>query len=1260
MRESTRETAARIGPRSVTGRRGSESGETLVEILISVAVLGIISTAIIFGLLTTIWGSTTYRSAATLDTVLRTAAQQATSQIQQSASNPVPAQSAFYCPPPSQASLVTFNLPSGYSASLSDPPGYWNTSTSTAQPGCIANSALVETVKVVGPKGGFGSLDFVVADPATATDPQCSPACTATKLALIYQPGSPQMAGSVFTPAPAVAVEDSSGRIVTTDLSGASLAIYASATDQQVASNCQGVEYEGLITFSGCLLNTAGRYYVTITDASLPAAGQTVTTKNNPFLVNPGPPSQLLWSQSPGGSITGGLPFPVQPWVVIQDAYGNPETGETSGTSSYSTVNLAITSGTGTSGAALSGCTQTENKGVVTFSGCSINTAGSNYTLTATDTDQGVGLTSGQSSPFSVAVGPAAQLAFTTSPTGGAALSTISPQPVVAIEDAGGNTVTGATASVSLGITSGTGSAGATLSGCTSTQASGVIRFAACTINQTGTGYSLTATPNPGGLTPATSSSFNVGPAAARLAFTPSLSSSGVGLLSPQPVVTVQTAAGNPVTTDSSSVALTVSGPGALTGCVRGTESNGVTPFTGCTITAAGTYTITATDTTEPALTPAQSNLTVNPGAPASLAFTTQPTGNTISGSTVNAFVTNPAVSVFDSYGNVVTTDHSTVTLTIGTNPGGGTLSSCAQSENVGVITVTGCKISRTGSGYTLKATDGSLSVVSSPFNVTGPVSQLLFTTQPSGATTSSPFTSNPVVTVRDSSGNAVTADSSAMMLAIQANPGQGVLSGCAQSSETGGVFTFSACSINAQGRGYTLTATDAADGFNTPGTFVSSSFNIVGPASQLVFTTQPSGNIAGSNFATNPVVTIEDASGNPISTDSSTVSLTLQAATGPGGGGTLSGCAQTVESGGVAAFSACKVSTKGVGYSLRATDGSLAPALSASFNVTSTASQLVFTAQPSGNITGSTFATNPVVTIEDSTGYAVTADSSTVTLTLRAATGPGGGGSLSGCAQTGEAGGVFAFTACQVSSTGVGYSLKAADGALSVVSNPFNVSRAASKLVFTTQPGNGTTANLQTNPQVTIEDSNGYAVTADSSTVTLTIYSNPVTPPGSLSGCGQMGESGGVFTFNPCSISAAGNGYTLTATDGSDGFNTPGTFVSTAFTVTGVPSRLVLTASPPGTIHVNNTFGFAVTVEDSAGNPVTTDSSALTFAYANPTGGSMAGCTATETSGVFAVTGCKASKTGGSGNTGKGSYTITVTDAADNNLTLAVPVTVS
>ncbi len=107
---------------------------------------------------------------------------------------------------------------------------------------------------------------------------------------------------------------------------------------------------------------------------------------------------------------------------------------------------------------------------------------------------------------------------------------------------------------------------------------------------------------------------------------------------------------------------------------------------------------------------------------PAQLAFSQQPT-TVGAGATISPAVT---VSVEDSLGNVADTDSSSVTLSLGNNPGGGTLSGTLTVTAVnGVATFNNLSINAAGSGYTLVATDttvpGTLTATSAAFNIDTP-----------------------------------------------------------------------------------------------------------------------------------------------------------------------------------------------------------------------------------------------------------------------------------------------------------------------------------------------------------------------------------------------------------------------------------------------------------------------------------------------------------------------------------------------------------
>ena len=494
-----------------------------------------------------------------------------------------------------------------------------------------------------------------------------------------------------------------------------------------------------------------------------------------------------------------------------------------------------------------------------------------------------------------------------------------------------------------------------------------------------------------------------------------------------QPVVTIRDAGDNTVTSDTHGIVLTIhSGPGILSGCFA-TTTAGVATFSGCAINTAGTYTLTATDASD-ALSANSAAFDVGAGVPTQLAFSTEPAGAT--GGT--AFTTQPVVAIEDAGGNTVTSASSTVTLAIGS--GAGTLSGCSATTTSGVASFSACSIDTTGA-YTLTATDAPLTpATSSSFNVTvGAANHLVFATSPSGATGGTAFTTQPVVRVEDAGGNTATSDASIVTLSITAMTptvgGPGTLI-CAPTAASGGVVTFTGCSIDTAGTGYQLHAVDG--GLTTAD---STPFDVtVGPANHAAFTTSPAGATGGTAFATQPVVTIEDAGGNTVTSASSTVTLSITVATPVSGGpGTLT-CAPTAASSGVASFTGCSIDTAGSDYQLHAVDGSLADSDSSAFGVTvGPATHIVFTTQPGNATAGTAFGRQPVVTFEDAGGNTVTGDADSITMTLGS-----GAGTLSGCAQT-NSGGVVTFTGCSIDTAGP-FSLSAGDGLFNALSDIFTV----------------------------------------------------------------------------------------------------------------------------------------------------------------------------------------------------------------------------
>jgi hypothetical protein len=355
-----------------------------------------------------------------------------------------------------------------------------------------------------------------------------------------------------------------------------------------------------------------------------------------------------------------------------------------------------------------------------------------------------------------------------------------------------------------------------------------------------------------------------------------------------------------------------------------------------------------------------------------------------------------------------------------------------------GVATFSGLSIDKAGTGYTLTATSGTLTLATSnTFNVTfGAAAKVAFTTQPGGGTGGTAWTTQPAVTVQDAAGNTVTNSSANVTLAITGGTGTaGAALSCTTNplSASSGVATFTGCSIDKSGNSYTLTATST--GLTQA---VSSALNItVGAAAKLAFTGQPGNGTGGSNLSPQPLVAIQDAGGNTVN---STASITLAIGTNPSSG-TLSGTKIVAAVAGTATFSGLSIDKAGNGYTLTATSGALTSATSTALNVTvGSAAQLAFTTQPGGGAHTVIWGTQPVVTVQDAGGNTVT---STASVTLAIGPNPPNSGVLS-CTTNPKAAvaGVDAFAGCKISKAGVGYTLVAtATGLTSATSAAFTIS---------------------------------------------------------------------------------------------------------------------------------------------------------------------------------------------------------------------------
>ena len=193
-----------------------------------------------------------------------------------------------------------------------------------------------------------------------------------------------------------VQIEDTYGNYVSQSGTAITLTLHGSTLHS--GTNPRNTDATGKATFNDLVIRQAGSsLYFTAA-----AAGGLAGTSGN-FNIAPLAASQLAFTTSPGGG-TGGTAWDVQPVVTLQDQYGNTVTG----TAQDVTLAIQDNAASGTLNGTLT-VTLDTGTGVATFSGLSIDKAGTGYTLTATGST--VNTTAGDvvSSTFNITVGAAAQ-----------------------------------------------------------------------------------------------------------------------------------------------------------------------------------------------------------------------------------------------------------------------------------------------------------------------------------------------------------------------------------------------------------------------------------------------------------------------------------------------------------------------------------------------------------------------------------------------------------------------------------------------------------------------------------------------------------------------------------------------------------------------------------------------------------------------------------------------------------------------------------
>jgi predicted outer membrane repeat protein len=496
------------------------------------------------------------------------------------------------------------------------------------------------------------------------------------------------------------------------------------------------------------------------------------------------------------------------------------------------------------------------------------------------------------------------------------------------------------------------------------------------------------------------------------------------------------------------------------------------------------------------------------PGAPATptLVFAIQP-GNTTIGAMFSPAI---VVDVEDSSGKTITSDNSSVTLTL-TISNGAVLSGSLTAQAInGVATFSGLSVNTVGT-YSLTATDGALTADVSGTFVVDPITpaSLVIARQP--ADTAAGLTIPIVVDIADQNGNVDASDESNVTVSISTGPSMS-LTGTATVAAVNGVATFSDLSLATAGT-YSLQVTDAADNLNIVSRYVVISPSSSAIATKLVFHEQPDSTEAGGSLGV-VTVYVEDAEGNVVTTNTSTVTLAI----GSGARESqLAGSLNSAAVNGIATFSGLSINEAG-SFTLKATDRALKSALSGNFTLTPV---LGWRQQPMQVQAGAKFTTPIVVDFVGLSGSTVTDATGSVQLSI--VSGPAGG-AISGTSKAMAKSGVATFSNLSFNVAGT-YTLAASSGPLSPVdSMTFVVAPGpAYKLVFAEQPASSTRETEQGAVTVDVEDKFGNILTNDVSTsVDIKILGGSSVPL-------SMEDFDGVATFDDIAITKIG-GYQLEA----------------------------------------------------------------------------------------------------------------------------------
>jgi hypothetical protein len=919
----------------------------------------------------------------------------------------------------------------------------------------------------------------------------------AKALAIQTQPDPSVNAGEIFAPQPQVQVLDQFGNLRHLDNTTVVTAARAAGAGTLQGTLARTAAF-GVASYTDLSMNLAGTMTIQFTAPNL------ASVTSDSIVVNPAPADRLVFTTQPA-SASAGVPFGIQPVLRTQDRFGS---FTSAGLPPSKLVTVTLTGGSGTlAGTKILDIGTAAGNGTVAFSDLQIDAAGTGKQLTATSS----GLSNAVSAAFAVSSAVFSKLQLLvpgeTAAPGTLTGKTGTPSPQAAgtpfdvtvnAVDSNWNLVNTIADTVALS----SSDSNATLPA-SAALVSGSRTFSV-TLNTVG-GKTLTASDlTDGSKTANTSPTITVGggtPRKLAIQTQPSTTATAGVPFAQQPVIRVEDAGGNLVTTDNGRVITVARGSGtaALQGTLTATTVNGIATFGNLSYNLAETITLNFTAT---GLTNAVSgNVAVGGGpftklqllVPGETAAPGTASGKT--GAPIAQTVDSPfsvTVNAVDNHWNLVNSVMDLIAITSSDSnaalPANATLLAGTQSFDVtlntpGAATLTasdltdGSKTANTSSAITVNtaqhtpATGGGAISADTTGGTFTTLSGPSYSENASGDVgTGTIILDAPAGFIFDTGGIAPT-----VLITRLAGSGKGtaningVASGTAAAitSRTTTQIVFTVTSSSSAGVRCGLTwqnvrvrptaGTPLASGKLSPSGTASmvavsptSNFGLLrevaGAPGGLDILTQPSATaMAGVAFAQQPALEVRDQFGNLRSAANGVTSGTVVTAARLAGSGALQGTTSVASVDGIVTFTDLSHNVA-ANITIQFTAGS-GTAISEAIAVSAaSASRLAFITQPANATAGSAFGIQPVLRTQDEFGNDSTAGlpaSLNVSVALTSGAGPLQGATTRNIG-TADGNGTAAFSDLRIDAAGMNYQMTASGPGLA----------SASSSVFAVSPG--------------------------------------------------------------------------------------------------------------------------------------------------------------------------------------------------------------